>query len=295
MKKLFVLDGSGFLYRAYYAFPSQINSEWVNTNVVYWFVRMILKILAEKPDYFVIAWDSPVKTHRHESFPEYKANRKKMEDDFKQQIPVTQKMIHDMNLPSLIAPWYEADDIIATLVKSYKSDLDLVIDVYSSDKDLKQLLDHNVFCVDPMRNSRVDTKQFMQEFLFEPHLMLDYLSLIWDSSDNIPGVPGIGPKKASNLIKKYWWLDQIYANLDNIPLDIKEKLEANREIAYTSRWLVDLSNIPEFSTKLSDLNCVIDFDKYKEVLVKDLKFLSLEKTLDDMKRKFNMPQQISLF
>jgi DNA polymerase-1 len=89
------------------------------------------------------------------------------------------------------------------LVNVYKTDPDLVIDIYSSDKDLKQLLDHNVFCIDPMKNNRVDTKQFMQEFLFAPTLMLDYLALVGDSSDNIPGVAGIGPKKASDLIKKY--------------------------------------------------------------------------------------------
>lgn len=295
MKKLFILDGSGFLYRAYYAFPPLINSDWINTNVVYGFVRMILKILAEKPDYFVIAWDSPTKTHRHESFTEYKANRKKMEDDFKQQIPVTQKMIADMNLPSLVIPGYEADDIIATLVNEYKINPDLVIDVYSSDKDLKQLLDHNVFCVDPMKNNRVDTKQFMQEFLFAPTLMLDYLSLVGDSSDNIPGVAGIGPKKASDLIKKYGSLDQIYAHLDDLPPDLKQKLQDNREMAYMSRWLVDLCMIPEFSTKLSDLKCEINFDRYKEVLVKDLKFFSMEKPLDEMRKKFIMPQQTSLF
>jgi DNA polymerase-1 len=139
---------------------------------------MILKILAERPDYFVITWDSPVKTHRHESYPEYKANRKKMEDDFKHQIPITQKMISDMYLPNIVVPAYEADDIISALVRRYKSDPDVVIDIYSSDKDLKQLLDTNVFCVDPMKNSRIDTKQFLQEFMFQPVLMLDYLALV---------------------------------------------------------------------------------------------------------------------
>lgn len=147
---------------------------------------MILKILAEKPDYFVIAWDSPVKTHRHELFPEYKANRKKMEDDFKDQIPLTQQLIEKLALPSLIVPGYEADDIIATLAVTHKMDQDLVVDIYSSDKDLKQLLDKNVFCIDPMKNVRMDTKGFLQEFLFDPLHMLDYLSLVGDASDNIP-------------------------------------------------------------------------------------------------------------
>lgn len=295
MKKLFILDWSWFLYRAYYAFPPLTNSEGINVNVVYGFVRMILKILAEKPDYFVIAWDSPSKTHRHESFPEYKANRKKMEDDFKHQIPLTWKVVEDMKLPSLIFPGYEADDIIATLVTTFKSDPEVVIDVYSSDKDLKQLLDHNVFCVDPMKNIRVDTKQFLQEFLFAPTLMLDYLALIGDSSDNIPGVAGIWPKKASDLIKQYGSLDAIYAHVEELTPDLKQKLSEQREIAYMSRDLVNLHLIPWFSTSLSDLKCVIDFERYKQVLVKDFQFSSLEKTLDEMRKKFIMPQQSSLF
>lgn len=295
MKKLFILDGSGFLYRAYYAFPPLINEEGKNTNVVYGFIRMILKILAEKPDYFVITWDSPVKTHRHESYPEYKANRKKMEDDFKQQIPITQEMIEKLHLPNLVIPGYEADDIIATLVETYKSDQDLVIDVYSSDKDLKQLLDKNVFCVDPMKNNRIDTKKFMQEFMFSPALMLDYLSLIGDSSDNIPGVAGIGPKKASDLIKQYGNIDEIYAHIENLTPDLKQKLLDQRDIAYMSRDLVRLQMISNFSSNLSDFKCVIDFDTYKNVLVGDYHFSSLEKTLNEMKKKFIMPQQTSLF
>ncbi len=295
MKKLFILDWSGFLYRAYYAFPPLLNAQWVNQNVVYWFVRMILKILAQKPDYFVITWDSPIKTHRHDSFPEYKANRKKMEDDFKQQIPLTQNMVENMKLPHLVVPWYEADDIIATLVALYKSQPELVIDIYSSDKDLKQLLDHTVFCVDPMKNNRVDVKQFMQEFLFAPHLMLDYLALVWDSADNIPGAAGIGPKKASDLIKKYGNVEQIYAHIDELSLDIKQKLLDNREIVDISRWLAKLHIIDWFETIISDLKCSIDFDLFKKVLVTDLQFSSLEKTLDEMKKKFVLPQQTSLF
>ncbi len=180
-----------------------------------------------------------------------------------------------------------------TYAKKYKPEV--VIDVYSSDKDLKQLLDHNVFCVDPMKNIRVDTKQFLQEFLFAPTLMLDYLALIGDSSDNIPGVAGIWPKKASDLIKQYGSLDAIYAHVEELTPDLKQKLSEQREIAYMSRDLVNLHLIPWFSTSLSDLKCVIDFERYKQVLVKDFQFSSLEKTLDEMRKKFIMPQQSSLF
>jgi DNA polymerase-1 len=146
---------------------------------------MLFKVFQEKPDYLVITWDSPVKTLRHEVYAEYKANRKKMDDDFKHQIPLTKAIVQEVGIPNLTVDTYEADDIIATLVKAHKNIPDLVIDIYSSDKDLKQLLDVNVFEVDPIKAIRVDTKNFLQEFLFEPIYILDYLALVGDSADNI--------------------------------------------------------------------------------------------------------------
>ena len=146
---------------------------------------MLFKIFQEKPDYLVITRDAPVKTIRHETFPEYKANRKKMDDDFKHQIPVTKQIVEELGIPFMTVDGYEADDIIASLVRKYKDENDIIIDIYSSDKDLKQLLERNVFEVDPIKGTRTDTKLFMQEFLFEPQYILDYLALIGDSSDNV--------------------------------------------------------------------------------------------------------------
>jgi DNA polymerase-1 len=214
--KFFVIDGSGFLYRAYYAFPPLTDKDGHNVNVVYGFFRMLFKVFQEKPDYLVITRDSPVKTLRHEVYAEYKANRKKMDDDFKHQIPLTKAIVQEVGIPNITVDTYEADDIIATLVKTYKNTLDLVIDIYSSDKDLKQLLDVNVFEVDPMKGITVDTKFFLQEFMFEPIYILDYLALVGDSADNIKGVPGIGPKQASELIKQYKTIDNIYAHIDEV-------------------------------------------------------------------------------
>jgi len=129
--KFFLIDGSSFLYRAYYAFPPMNDKDGHNINVVYGFFRMLMKIFQEKPDYFVITWDSPVKTLRHEEYAEYKANRKKMDDDFKHQIPITKAIVDQLGIPSLIVPTYEADDIIYTLAMKYKSDKNTMIDIYS--------------------------------------------------------------------------------------------------------------------------------------------------------------------
>jgi len=146
---------------------------------------MLLKIFQEKPDYLVITWDSPVRTIRHEMYEDYKATRKKKEDDFKQQIPLTKDIVEELGIPNLAAPGYEADDIIATFARKYQQNPDLKIDIYSADKDLKQLLAPNVFTIDPMREILTDTDAFVKEFNFQPEHILDYLSLVGDSSDNI--------------------------------------------------------------------------------------------------------------
>ncbi|MFZ2150416.1 MAG: 5'-3' exonuclease H3TH domain-containing protein [Candidatus Absconditicoccaceae bacterium] len=294
--KLFIIDGSGFLYRAYYAFPQLIDKDGHNVNVIYGFFRMLIKIFNENPDYLVICRDSPVKTIRHESYPEYKANRKKMDDDFKNQIPLTQEIVNQLGIPNLVVNSYEADDIIATLANNLKSNADLIIDIYSSDKDLKQLLSNNVFCIDPMKGIRMDTKLFLQEFTFQPQYILDYLSLTGDSADNIKGVAGIGPKKALDLIKKYQTIDNIYLHIDEITGDIKDKLISCKEEAYHSRDLIQLHNIQDLKEKsISDLKLDLDFDKYKKILVNDYNFSSFEKQLDELKKKLQTPMQSSLF
>lgn len=298
MKKLFIIDGSGFLYRAYYAFPEMLNDKWENYNVVYGFFRMMLKIFLDKPEYFVIAWDAPTKTHRHQIYPEYKANRTKAPDDFKQQIPVIQKIVEELKIPSLVIPWYEADDLISACVKNYKNNEEIVSYVYSSDKDLKQLLDenNNVFIYDPMKGIRTTTKEFLQEFMFEPKYILDYLSLVWDSADNIKGVPWIGSKWASDLIKKYQTIENIYENIDDIGGNIQKKLFEGKESAFYSKKLIELEKVPELDNlSLDNLKLNIDFTEYNKILMDQNWLKGLNKILWELKNKYYTPQQDSLF
>lgn len=294
--KLFVIDGSWFLYRAYYAFPPLMDKDGHNTNVIYGFFRMMFKVFQEKPDYLVIARDAPVKTIRHDTFPEYKANRKKMDDDFRHQIPVTKELVKELWIPFLSVDGYEADDIIASLVRKHQNEPDMLIDIYSSDKDLKQLLQSNVFSVDPLKGITTDTKLFLQEFLFEPKNILDYLALTGDSSDNIKWIAGIGPKQASDLIKKYQNLDNIYAHIDEIAGGLKQKLLDGKEDAYWSRDLIQLHTVPGIETMTLDQFVLpLDFTKMKEILVKRYGFQSFEKVIDEMKKKMESPVQTSLF
>ena len=294
--KFFILDGSWFLYRAYYAFPPLTDKDGHNANVVYGFFRILFKIFQEKPDYLVVARDAPVKNLRHDVFPEYKANRKKMDDDFKHQIPVTKQLVEELGIPSVSVEGYEADDSIATLVRTFKQEKDLVIDIYSSDKDLKQLLDVNVFSIDPLKGTRTDTKLFLQEYLFDPQYILDYLSLVGDSADNIKGVSGIGPKQASDLIKKYKDLDTIYAHIDEISPSLQQRLIEGKEDAYRSRDLIQLHNIPTLQTiDLQQFLLSFDFERAKSVLMDRYGFVSFGKLLDDIKKKIMTPTQSSLF
>ena len=289
MKTLSIIDGSGFLFRAWYAFPPMSNAQGQNQNVIYGFSRMMLKLLLEQQDYFVIAWDSPVKTKRHEQYQDYKANRKKLEDEFKQQIPLVQDLVSELGIPSVVAPGYEADDSIATLVANHQKNTDLMIQVFSSDKDLKQFLAENVVITDPIKNLTTRIPDFEKEFGFAPASIVDYLALIGDSAD-------IGPKKASELIKNYGTIEQIYAHLDEIKGEIKEKLIAGEQEAFFSKELILLMEVPELKNQpLEALKLEIDFDHWEQVLLQKWGFKGLQKTFEELKKKSTQPQQLGLF
>lgn len=296
MKKFCLIDWSWFLYRAYYAFPDMPDKDGHNINTVYGFFRMLIKLFNDKPDYFVIARDAPTKTHRHEAYPEYKANRAKAPDDFKLQIPIVQGITRELKIPNLVMPGFEADDIIASMVQRFKSEPDIVCNVFSADKDLKQLLCENVIFTDPSKWITYNTNDFIQEFWFEPQYILDYLSLIGDSADNIKWVPWIWPKWASNLVQKYQTIENIYEHLSEISWGTRDKLSEWKEYAEHAKKLISLEYAPAVELfDLNDYQLDIDFNLYKKVLVQDHNFSSMEKTLDELKNKFQKPQQNSLF
>ena len=272
------------------------DSDGHNVNVVYGFFRMMMKIFQERPDHLVITWDSPVKTFRHQEYPEYKANRKKMDDDFKSQIPRTKDIVDQLWIPSLIMPWYEADDIIYTLAMKYRADKNIQIDIYSWDKDLKQLLSDNVSCVDSMKSVTTTPELFVKEYGFDPIYILDYLALVWDSADNIKWIQWIWPKKASDLVQKYQTIDNIYSHIDEISGDVKQKLIDGKEEAYKSRGLIELKQVEEVqNSDIENFVLDLDFAKYKKVLIDEHHFNSFGKTLDELKKKLQSPVQMGLF
>ena len=270
------------------------NSDWQNINAVYGFLRMILKRLNKKPDYIAIARDAPQKTFRHELAPEYKATRKKMEEDFTSQIPIVQNIINQLWIVSQIAPWFEADDLIASLVKQYQSS-DLEMYVYSADKDLKQLLTDWVFIVDPVKDLPYQKKDFLAEFGFEPKYIVDYLALIWDGADNIKWVTGIWEKKALSLIQHFGTIENIYENLNQIWKSESDILWSQKDDAFFSKKMVQLANVDLSDTNLDNFKFNFDWSKYIDIICNQHWIKWLEKPLTEMKKEFEKPQQLWLF
>ncbi len=296
MSRFAILDGSGFLYRAYHGFPELTNSQGNKIQAVYGFIRMICNIIATKTDYLVIVRDAPVKTLRHIAFEEYKANRPSMPDEFKRQINTTKHLVGQLWIPFLEVPGYEADDIIASLVKQFKTQENLTLEIASWDKDLKQLLDSSVICTDPMKQETTTVETFQQQFGFDPIHIVDYLALIGDSSDNIPGVAGIGPKGATDLIKQYQTIENIYDHIDAISPSAKEKLITGKENAFKSKELIILMDVPGIeSATLDQFVCTPDIAQRSDILVRQYEFTSMNKHLDQMKKTLQKPVQESLF
>ncbi len=295
MKQLYLLDGSGYVFRAYYGLPELHDQDGHNVNAIFGFFRMLFRLWQDRPDRFVVAWDAPTRTARKEINEDYKANRVAMPDEFKWQMSMIKELVAQLQIPALEIPGFEADDIIATVSKMYQKRNDMNVKIVSSDKDLKQLLTDGVVVYDAMKNLLTDQKAFQQEYGFAPSSMLDYLTLVGDSSDNIKWVPWIGEKWASKLIQEYGTIDNIYANIDKITWSTKDKLIAWKEQAYASRTLVSLMETPGCDIPLERLHCTFDFDNIKRILVDEYHFHSLEKIIDELKKQRQSGEQLSLF
>lgn len=295
MKTIFLIDGFAVLYRAYYAFPEWKNKEWQNRNAVYGFLRMLLKRMEKKPEGIGVMRDCKEKTFRHEMAPDYKATRKKMENDFIEQIPVIQEIIKELNIFSLWISGFEADDVLASFAKKIQKNSDDEIMVYSWDKDLKQILRDRIAIVDLAKDIPYRKEDFIKEFGFEPESMVDYLALIWDSADNVKGVDGIGQKTAKNLIQKYKNLETLYESLDGESLHIKELLLKQKDNAFFAKKMIVLADVDLSQYHENDLNFSFDYERFYTILCKKYEFSSLDKVLFNLKKVYTLPQQMSLF
>ncbi|OHD63313.1 MAG: DNA polymerase I [Spirochaetes bacterium RBG_13_51_14] len=256
-KRLFIIDGHALCYRAYYAFIRNplVNSDGQNTSAIFGFARMLLKLIADqKPDYLAVAFDPPRKSFRFALYPEYKANRQKMPDDLRSQIEEIKRMIEVLGITRIEEADFEADDVLGTVAKRYGS-RDLEVMLVTGDKDAYQLVDGNV----KIYNNKKGISEYevygagdVESMLgVRPEQVVDYMALAGDSSDNIPGVKGIGEKSAQKLIAAYGTLDNLYANIEKISGKQKEMLIRDRDMAYLSR---------DLATVRTDLSIGLDIE-----------------------------------
>ncbi|MGR5065921.1 DNA polymerase I [Photobacterium sp. DNB22_13_2] len=244
---LILIDGSSYLYRAYHAAPNFTNSDGEPTGAVYGVVNMLRSMMRQfSTEHIAVIFDAKGKTFRDDMYPEYKANRPPMPDDLRSQIEPLNAVIKAMGLPLISISGVEADDVIGTLA-SQASKAGMPVLISTGDKDMAQLVDQNVTLINTMTDVVMDPAGVVDKFGIGPELIIDYLALMGDKVDNIPGVPGVGEKTAKALLTGIGGLDALYANLDDIPplgfrgsKTMPKKLQDNKEAAYLSYELATI-------------------------------------------------------
>ena len=288
----YLIDGSGYIFRAYYALPPlSRKSDGLPTGAVSGFCSMLFKLLEDarsddsknKPTHFAVIFDSARKNFRNEIYSDYKANRAEAPDDLAPQFEYIRKSVEAFNLPSIELLNYEADDLIATYAKKI-TEAGAKVTVISSDKDLMQLVSNKVRLFDPMKSKVIGEKEVIEKFGVKPDQVIDVQSLAGDSSDNVPGVPGIGIKTASELINKYKTLENLLKKASEIPQNKRrETLLSNKDKAMISKQLVTLKDDVPLKNDAADF------------IIKDINKDKLYDFLRDMEFNRLLSQAISFY
>lgn len=243
-EKLILIDGNALLYRSFYALPPLTTKDGIPTGGVYGFTRILLKLLREeKPDYLACAFDKGKKTFRHLKWEEYKATRPKTPPALSQQAPLIKEILTGFNVPIFEEEEYEADDLLATLAKKGEK-AGFKVEIFTGDKDILQIVSPSISIVrfkkGISQTEIFDPQKVEKEYGIFPDQIADYLALVGDVSDNIPGVPGIGPATATRLIRKFGNLEEILINLDKLPVKIAQKIKENIEQVKLSKKLATI-------------------------------------------------------
>jgi DNA polymerase I len=250
---LVLVDGSYYLFRAYHAMPDFTNSSGEPTGAIYGVINMLHKLHDNyMPDYFAVVFDAKGKNFRNDMYPEYKANRPPMPDDLSCQISPLHEIIRAKGIPLLIIDNVEADDVIATLAKSAQREgIDTVIS--TGDKDLAQIVNDQINLLNTMTNVRLDPAGVKDKFGVSPDRIIDYLALVGDTADNVPGIPKVGPKTAAKWLSEYGSLENIIDNADKIGGKVGENLRNNLEQLDLSKELVTLRTDLNLNIEISEL------------------------------------------
>jgi len=288
MEKCILVDGSGLIYRGFYAIPPFLKSPaGVQTNAVFGFTNILLSLIAkQKPDYMAVAFDKKGPTFRHKAFEAYKATRVKAPQELYDQIPLVKEVVSDFQIPSFETDGFEADDILATIVKKLSSRKNLQVFVVTGDFDIFQIASGHSSILCPAKGFKdaevLDAQGIKEKYGIRPDQIPDFKGLAGDHSDNIPGVYGIGEKGACDLLQKFKTLDGIYEHLDKIPEGQRAKLTAGKENAFMSKKLATLEDAVPIDFDLAACR-VKHFDAAKvRATFAELGFKSLQKRIDDL-------------
>jgi DNA polymerase-1 len=301
MRKSVIVDTFNFLHRAYHAIPKSFRApDDTPTNAVYGVTSMLISLINEtRPDCIVAALDSRKPTFRSEEFSNYKAQRKEMEDDLKVQIPLVFESIDLLGILKINCEGYEADDVIGTLVTKLESEEQNQIYIVSNDRDMWQLISKNVFVLIPNTKGgfdKIDEEEALKRLEFDKKHLVDYKALRGDTSDNIPGVYGIGEVTAKKLISQYETVENIYKHIDEIkPEGLKTKLVESVEMAYMSKKLATIILDAPIQFKVEDCQFKLVVSDELVAFLTKMNFKSLLRRLNvDIDKK--LPEnQLNLF
>jgi len=301
MEKLVIIDGHAILHRAYHALPPLTTSKGEMVNAVYGFTLMLLRVIETlKPTHLVVAFDTPHPTFRNKLYRDYQIHRPKADAEFISQIDLVKKVVREMGIQAFEKPGYEADDVIGTIAKKWeagsgKLDKEVAgekreIVIVTGDRDILQLVSERIRIYMPVKglseSKLYGEKEVEEKYGIEPAQIVDYKALVGDSSDNYPGVPGIGPKTASSLLSRFGTLEEIYKQLQNIESDkVRQALEKNKEAAEMAKRLATI--VTDVSVEVDPEKCRLpDLDRPSvHHLFGELEFRSLIPRLSSGKRE----------
>lgn len=305
MNKLVLIDGNSLINRAFYATPPLSAKDGTPTNAVYAFVNMLVRIIGDiKPRYILVAFDRKEPTFRHEMYADYKGTRKPMPEDLRPQIDLMKKVLDTMGVSRYEQAGIEADDIIGSMAKRYKGDTIII----TGDKDSFQLVDETTSVYFTRRGiTDIDiysNDNFKEKTGIEPIQIIDLKSMMGDSSDNIPGIAGVGEKTALSLVEKYGSLENLYSHIDELSGKLKEKVENSKDIAYLSKTLATINMKLDIPVKDEDMGysfpfgaatkkLFIDLD-FKNVLRREELFLADDEISESVKKNKELPEIIEV-
>ena len=255
-KTIYLVDGTSYIHRAYHAIRSLTNSQGLPTNAIFGFTRMLIKLLDEKsPEYVALAFDVAGPTFRHQISREYKATRPPVPDDMAIQIPYIKEVVDGFNLTVLEKPGYEADDLIGTIARRATAQGFHTV-IVSGDKDFRQVLSKHTVMWDSMNDRLTDYSIIKRDYGVEPEQIVEMMALAGDTSDNIPGVPGVGEKTALSLIQQFSSLENLFNNTHRIRRPaLRRKLEQFKDQAFLSKQLVTINSGVPLGVSIEDLRC----------------------------------------